>query len=230
MEVVITLEEMRAYGAQLVDDISRTYFTDDMWNIFLNDAAKECQKKLLAAGNNWYVQVDTSQTLVNGTANYALPANTINVNRVEIVQNPGINETWYSLQDITLNQQSYFKASSSISGGPACFYLQGASTMVMVPTPDASVAGRTLRLWHSPLISDVTAGASTLNVPAEFHSYVVHLATVKCFIKDSRDPSLILNQMKETEMRLEKAAIERSQTGSSRVVEVDGGWASGSMW
>lgn len=221
---------MKAFGAQLCDDIQQTYFTSAMWDIFLNVAAKECQKKLLAAGNNWYLQVNTSQTLVNGTANYALPANTINVNRVEIVQNPGVNENWYALQDITLNQQSYFKASSSITGAPSCFYMQGASTMVFVPTPDASVAGRTVRLWYSPLIADVTSDSATLDIPDEFHTYVVLLATVMCFLKDSRDSSLIVASMKDTEMRLEKAAIERAQTSASRVVEVEGAGFGGGMW
>lgn len=229
--MVINLGEMKAYGAQLVDDIQQTYFTSTMWNIFLNASAKECQKKLLAAGNNWYLRVDTSQTLINGTASYTLPVNTINVNRIEIVQNPGLNESWYSLQDITLNQQSYFKASSSISGAPAVFYMQGASLIVMVPQPDASVAGRTVRLWYSPLIAEVTSDSDTFDIPAEFHTYVVLMATVMCFLKDSRDPNLIVSAMKETEMKLEKAAIERSQVGASRVVEVDGGgWWSGGMW
>lgn len=226
----MTLGEMKAYGAQLVDDILFGYFTSATWDAFLNQSAKECQKKLVAAGNNWYLTVDTSQTLVNGTGTYTLPTNTLEVNRIEIVQNPGVNETWYTLQDITLNQQSMVKANSSISGQPAAFYLQK-NSLVMWPQPDASVAGRTLRIWYSPLIADVTVDANTFDIPATFHEYVVLLATVKCFLKDGRDPQFILNQMKDTEYRLEKAAIERTKTAASRVVTVtDGIHGDGFMW
>lgn len=216
---------MKAYGGQLVDDLLQGYFTSTTWDIFLNQAAKECQKKLVNAGNNWYLTIDVSQTLINGTGTYSLPANTLEVNRIEIVQNPGINESWYTLQDITLNQQSMVKANNAISGQPTAFYLQK-NSIVMWPQPDASVSGRTIRLWHSPLIADVSSDAATVDIPAEFHEYVVLLATVKCFLKDGRDPQLILNQFKSTEDRLERSAIERARTEASKVVVVD----DGDMW
>lgn len=216
----MTLGDMKSYIGQIVDDIFQGYFTSTTLEIFLNQSAKECQKKLINAGNNWYLAIDTSQTLINGTGTYSLPTDTLEVNRIEIVQNPGLQESWYTLQNITLNQQSMVKANNSISGQPTAFYLQK-NSIVMWPTPDASVAGRTIRLWHSPLISYVSSDAASLDIPNEFAEYTCLLATVKCFLKDGRDPSLILNQMKETEGRLERSAVERSRTEASRVVVVD---------
>lgn len=217
---------MKAYVGQIVDDIGQGYFTSTTLEIFLNQSAKECQKKLVAAGNNWYLTVDASQTLVSGTSTYSLPTNTLEINRIEIVQNPGINESYYPINEITLNQQNMVKYSNNISGQPAAFYTQK-NSIVLTPQPDASVAGRTLRLWYSPLIADVTADGSTLDVPATFHEFICLLATLKCFLKDGRDPSLIKDQLRETENRLERAAIERARTEASRVVVTDGdsgGW------
>lgn len=216
---------MKTYISQIVDDELFGYFTSAVLNNFLNQSAKECQKKLVAAGNNWYLTVDTSQTLINGTSTYALPTNTLEINRIEIVQNPGVNESYYAINEITLNQQNMFKYSNNISGQPEAFYTQK-NSIVLVPQPDASVAGRTLRLWYSPLIADVTNDSSTFDIPATFHEFVCLLATLKCYLKDGRDPALIKDQLRETENRLEKAAIERAKTEASTVVVVDGdgGW------
>lgn len=209
----MTVGEIKAYVASLVDDLQYAYFTETELLRFINQAQQETQKKLVLAGNNWYVKIDQTQSTVVNQANYTLPTDFLKMNRLELVNNPGNNEDRYSLKSITLNQKDMgFQASDSVG-----FYLLK-NILYLNPKPQNI---RTIRMYYTYRIAAVVLDADIPDVPPEFHEYLAYLVALKCFQKDGRDPNFILQQTKVWEDNLEAEAIERNQDHASCVVVVD---------
>lgn len=216
----MTVAQMIAYILSEVDDLQGAYFTEPQLIRYINQAAGECQKKLLAAGNNWYVKktADGAYLTVANQDTYTPPTDLLNLNRLEIVQNPGVNENRVALTSITLNQKDYFYGYSQ---WPVAFYFQK-TDIVMCPAPQ--IAGLTIRYYYSYRIAEVTTTAETVDVPPEFHEYICYLSIMKCFAKDGRDPGYFLGMVKEIEQRLEKQAIQRAQDHAPGIVQTSDGW------
>jgi len=204
--------EMFTYISYVVDDLGFGYFTKPQLLRFLNQSAQECQKKLLAAGQNWYLKIDQTQTTIANQKLYTLPTDLMDLNRIELVQNPGINEIRVALTSITLNQQDGF---ANVVATPVAFYFQK-NQIALVPTPDNSVY--TIRIYYSYRIPEVVLEADIIDAPSEFHEYICNLAILKCFMKDGRDASLILRYTDDVEKRLEKQAIQRAQDRANTIV------------
>lgn len=213
----MTVLEAYNYVASLVDDRSFGYFTKDQLLIFLNQSVQECQKKLIASGNNWYLKVTPdsgvgSYTTTANQATYTPPTDMMNINRIEIVQNPGVNENRTNLTSITLNQKDFFYGYSQ---WPVAFYFQK-SDIVMCPAPQQS--GLLIRYFYTYRIAALVNESDEIDVPNEFEEYVCYLTTLKCFQKDGRDASLILRYTDDVEKRLEKQAIQRAQDRAPSIV------------
>lgn len=204
------------------DDPQGAYFTQPQVIRYINQAAQECQKKLIAAGNNWYLKrtpdsgPGSTFTVLNQDT-YAPPTDLLDINRLEIVQNPGVNENRVALTSITLNQKDYFYGYTQ---WPVAFFFQK-TDIVMVPTPQT--AGLLIRYYYTYRIAEVTLVSETVDIPAEFHEYVCALAILKCFAKDGRDASLFKTIVDETEKRLERQAIMRAQDHCPMVISTGDG-------
>lgn len=219
----MTVAQMIAYILSEVDDLQGAYFTEPQLIRYINQAAGECQKKLLAAGNNWYVKktADGAYLTVANQDTYTPPNDALDINRIELVQNPGVNENRVALTSITLNQKDYFYGYTQ---WPVAFYFQK-TDIVMCPAPQ--IAGLTIRYYYSYRIAEVTTTSETVDVPPEFHEWIVYLCIIKCFAKDGRDPGYFLGMVKEIEQRLEKQAIQRAQDRASTVVLTSDGSVGG---
>lgn len=220
---------MISYTLSEVDDLQGAYFTQPQLIRYINQAAQECQKKLIAAGNNWYVKVTPdsgvgSFTTTANQATYTPPADLLDLNRLEVVTNPGINETRVALTSITLNQKDFFYGFSQF---PAAFYFQK-SDIVMCPAPQQT--GMLIRYYYTYRIPEVTLTSETVDVPPEFHEYVVAQVIIKCLAKDGRDASLFAKIVDETEKRLEKQAIQRAQDHAPQVTLVSEGAGFGGFY
>lgn len=211
----MNLGEMKEYIGSLVDDKAYSYFTETELVRFLNQAAREVQKKLIQSGNNWYLKIDSSIPTVVGQQEYSVPTDFLKMNRVELVT--GIStpsESVITLNNMTLNQQDYF---TNLNSTPVGYYLRK-DKFALVPRPDSV---KTLRLWYTYRITDVSGNTQTIDVPEEFHTYLCHLAAIQCFLKDNRDPSLLLGWTKEVEENLKRDAMERTQDRAVSVVVTD---------
>lgn len=220
----MTLTELRAYVSYLVDDLDQTYFTPVQLNRFLNEGLRQCQKKLIQSGNNWYLRRAT-RSLVANQQDYKLPCDFLKLNRIEIVTNPGINETSYSLSSITTNQQGGF---AKYSQNPVVFFLEK-DLLMLVPIPQLV---NTMRLYYTYRVEEMVLDADEPDAPIEYHDYIALLAALECFIKDGRDASLLLAKKNEIEKALDQDAIERIQNHASMVVmtDDDGGGGGGMGW
>lgn len=209
----MTVGEIKAYVASMVDDLQFAYFTESELLRYINQMMRECQKLLLQSGNNWYVKIDQSQQTVLNQIAYTLPTDFLIMNRVELVQNPGVNETRYSVQSIVLNQKDSIAFDSDV----AAFYILK-DTFYLTPQPQTV---KTIRMYYSYLIPEVALDADVPDVPKQYHEYIADRVAETCFLKDGRDASFIRFRCDQVEKALLQTAIERNQDHASRVVIVD---------
>jgi len=225
----MTVLESYNYVASQVDDLLFGYFTKPQLLIYLNQAVQETQKKLIAAGNNWYLKkTDDSGpnayfTVVNQSS-YAPPADLMDINRLEIVQNPGVNENRVALTSITLNQKDYFHGYTQ---WPVAFFFEKTNINI-VPAPQ--VGGLLIRYWYTYRIAPLVAESDTIDLPQEFVEYANYLVILKCFAKDGRDPGYFLQMVKDIEGRLERQAIMRAQDHAPQIVQTSDGSGYGGFY
>lgn len=208
----MNLGEMKAYIGSLVDDKAYAYFTEPELTRFINQSAKETQKRLIQSGNNWYVKKDETIVTVVGQQFYNFPSDFMKLNRMELVTDINTNsEVSLTLNSITLNQQDAFSKSAATPVG----FFDMKSTFGLVPKPDSV---KTLRMYYTYRIVEVSSNSDIVDVPEEFHTYVCHLAAIQCFLKDNRDASLLMRWTSEVERNLDKDAEQRLQDQANKVV------------
>ena len=214
----MTVGQIKAYVASMVDDLQFAYFTEPELLRYINQMQQETQKLLIQAGNNWYTTIDATQSTVINQGNYTVPTDFLKMNRIELVTNAGVNETRYSIQSITLNQKDAVSFDSDVAG----FYILK-STLWLSPFPSTV---RLIRMYYTYRIAAVAVDADIPDVPLEYHEYIADRVAEICFLKDGRDASFIRYKCDKVEQFLKQDAIERSQDHASRVVIVndDGGY------
>lgn len=214
-----TLSEGLSKVSFLCDDLQFGYFSTLQITRFLNDAQFEVQKRLLQAGQNYYLTC-VQTTLTIGQADYALPSDTLHTHRLEmIIQGLGTsNELTQPLRPITLNQQDVYPFTQ---GSPQGYYLRKAK-LVLVPNPDTNYV---LRLSYSYRVAPLVNLSDAFDCPEQFMEWVVILAAIDCFIKDGRDMSALMAKKEFYEELLKQESTSRSQDGPRMVrVTGDGGF------
>lgn len=216
----MTRAELKIYIRGITDEIDSLYLTDDLLNTWLNLAQRHVQAKLLQAGQNWYEQVFQTLTVL-GQADYVIPTNFRELHRMELVTSgTGVNEIRCKIYEITNNQQDYIP----ISLGQPIAYILKKNRFTLSPTPDTS--NLVLRIYYSPMTTDMTGDSDEPDVPEEFHEYVAIVAAYNAFIKDDRVPNnLLVKEAKYDEM-LKQMADDRTVDAPRSVVvttDYDGG-------
>lgn len=209
----MTVGEIKTYVSYLVDDLQFGYFTSTQLDRFINQAQIEVQKKLIRAGFTWYLKIDATLVSVVNQADYALPTDFLEINRLEYVTNPGVSESRITLNSIDgLSELDYFV---EYNGQPRAFYLKK-NNITLVPKPDT--AGIYLRIYYNYQIANNTVDADVPDIPTEFHEYLAHLVAIKCFIKDGREYSLLAAYTQEVEKNLLMMATSRLQDKPRMVI------------
>lgn len=207
----MTRAEIRTLMRSWLDDASGGYFDDSTCNTWINLAHRQLQMLLLQAGQNWYEKPAETLT-VRGQADYVLPSDFVTEQRLEIVQSgTAENEIRQKLIEVTTNQQDFVP----ISLGLPNYYTIRKDRFTVYPTPDAAY---TIRLYYSPLVSDLGADSDVPDVPEQFMEYVAVLAAYNGFIKDDRPPQNLTAKMAQFEMLLKQMAADRTQDAPRSVV------------
>src|SRR5688572_13141534 len=79
-----TRAQLRTLALSWLDDPNGEYFTAAEMNVFLNNAQRELQKKLIDKGENFYVQ-RLLGTMVIGQDTYTLPTDFKKSHKLEII-------------------------------------------------------------------------------------------------------------------------------------------------
>lgn len=200
----MTRAEIRNLVLYWLDDLNAGYFTEPQVNVWINNAQKECQKRLIKAGQNYYVEC-VQTTLVVNQRSYALPEDIKKINRLEIIVS-GVtpNESVTPIIPITLMQQDMLPTGN---GTPSCYFLSK-NKLTLLPAPDTALV---MRLDYSYLVADMTADSDIPDVPESYHEYIALLAAQDGFLKDGRANELLLKKIAEYEKDFDIDAQERNQ-------------------
>lgn len=222
----MTRTDLRTMVLSWLDDLQGAYFTPAQVNVWLNMAQRQVQMELLQAGENWYMKpVET--LMVSGQQDYMFPSDFVYEHRIEIVlSGTGSNENRQPLIFITTNQQDQVPISIGV---PSCYYIKK-DRFTISPTPSTAMSNKTLRLYYSPRVADMTSDSDSPDVPEQFMEYVAILAAFNGFIKDDRGAENLLSKKTEYLNILKKMAEDRNQDAARQVVMVEDYDSAGGMW
>lgn len=210
----MTVAEIENLVVSWLDDPNKTYFTPAQLLTWINLAHRQVQMLLLQAGQNYYMKPVETYTVAN-QSDYAMPSDFITEHRLEyVISGTGVNENRIPLSEITTNQQDLINITS---GQPSNYYIKK-DRFTLSPTPDNVYL---LRLYYSPIVSDLVFDSDVPNVPEQFMEFVAILAAYNGFIKDDRVPSSLAMKMGQFEALLKQMSAERTQDHSRRIVELN---------
>lgn len=194
-----------------LDDPNGTYFIDTDVNTWINLAHRQLQMMLLQAGNNWYMKPVESYTVV-GQSDYLFPSDFMVEHRIEVIlSGSGTTENRQPLVAISTNEQDFVPTTS---GNPACYYIKK-DRFTISPTP---ATAQLMRLYYSPLVTDLAADSDTPDCPEQFMEYIALLAAFNGYIKDDRAPQNLMAKKAEFEALLKQMSVERTQDRSRQVI------------
>lgn len=217
----MTFSDLKTLVSYWVDDLNKTYFTPTQLGVFINNAQREVQKRLLKANYDWY-SVCKQTTLVVNQSNYALPENFLKLNRLEVVISGTVpNEVAQQLGPITRNQQNFI---NSQTGTPVCYYFNK-NSLTILPAPNLN---QVMRLSYAYLVSDMVNDTDVPDVPEQYQELIAIVAARDCLIKDTRESALLNEKLAQYEQMLKEDATQRNIDESRRVIETganqDFGW------
>lgn len=179
----MTRGQLRNLVLSWLNDPDAGYFTIPEVNLWLNNAQKEVQKKLLQAGQNWYLTCAQTQTAINQDC-YALPVDFLKVQKFEIVlSGTSPNENTAILLPGTPMEVSGIQG----PGTPQRYFFKK-DCAVLKPIPTQVW---TIRMLYSYLVQDMTNDNEEPDAPTQYHELLACYATKDGFLKDGSDPSQI---------------------------------------
>lgn len=213
----MTRAEMRTLISQWVDDPDFGYFTEATLNTFINNALYEVQKRLIMAGENFYITCVTTPT-VTDQAEYALPDDFWGVRKVKVITGgSGVTASYVILDAISMGQSNQF----ATTGCPQAFYLKK-NNIVLVPAPNTDTY--TIELEYAYQIPLMTLDNDVPDVPTHFQEYVAILAAYNCFIKDDRVPSILETKRDQYEKLMDEAADNRVMSKARTIIITSDGY------
>lgn len=208
---------LRNLARYWLDDLQGGYFTDTQMNVFLNNAARQVQKILIQSFEGRY-EIPKQTTTVAQQAFYALPSDFLKVNRLIYVCSGSseVNEEVSPLQFVTQNEADGFDK----LGTPYAYTIIG-DKLKLFPAPDSA---KTLRMYYTYRITDMSQDSDTPDVPEEYHEFIAILAAKDGLIKDGRDIKEMLEKEKTYLASIKQDAENRNVDGPRHIVRTQGGW------
>jgi hypothetical protein len=221
----MTRLEIQQLVSQWVDDTDQGYFTPTILNVFINNALYEIQKRLVLAGENYYVRCVTTP-VVQDQNMYALPTDFWGIRRLRIITSgSGATADRATVGPITMNQEEMLPK----TGLPKGFYLSrdSAKNPVLFLAPAPTTTTWTIEMDYVYIISMMSNDSDLPDAPEHFHEYIALLAAYNCFIKDDKVPTILQKKIDYYEDMLDDAADNRVMAGVRNVVITpEGFWGS----
>jgi len=219
----MTRGELRTLVLSWLDDANAGYFTPAQVNVFLNNAQRTVQKRLIKAGQNYYVKCVTTSLVVN-QADYVLPLNFKKVHRLEIIiSGSSPNENVCPLAPITINQQDYI---ANGAGTPSAYFIKK-NRLVLRSVPDQTYS---MRMLYSYEVADMELDADEPDCPPAYHELIALHAAEDGFLKDGRSSELLSKKLEQYKIELDQDAQERNQDVPRMVVQTNNDYDGGFFW
>lgn len=196
-----------------LDDVNGGYFTKTQVDVWLNNAQRECQKLLIQAGENYYVEKMSGSTVQNQDT-YVLPADFKKCHKLEIVlQGTSPNEVRQTLSPVTLVQLDMI---SQTTGVPTAYNIRR-NVVTIRPIPDNIY---TMYLHQTYRVVDMVNSTDLPDVPQDYHEFLAILAAIDGFLRDQREPSAFLTGKRDWYMALMKQDADNRDLTAPKCVVV----------
>lgn len=210
----LNLLELKNLTVSYLDDLEFGYFTQPQVTRFLNNAQRKVQRTLIDMKQNFYLQCVQTNTVAN-QCNLVLPQDFMMAHRVEIIIG-GVfpNESKFTIEPITLNQQDLLQSTPSTPGA----YFFKKNNLILAPMPDGPYL---LRLVYSYEVTDMLNDAEVPDVPERYHELLAVYAALDGFVKDDRDNTYLMKLKDEYIEMMKAEAAQRQEQRSREVVTQD---------
>lgn len=201
-------------SARTFPDNTSGFWTDAILADFHNLAQEEIQQEIIQAHEDFFL-TQTSINIINGTAEYALPADFIKLRRVEDVRQGNANPV--EIQPIRFNEKgqgrSVFVNSAAQYGGG--YYIRD-SRIVFDLTPTYTQNSAVL-LHYIKRLPDVTASTNSSELPVEHHRAIVY-GIVRLALWAQQSDTNKADSEYERQMSRIKSQVENRQSQRPRTV------------
>jgi uncharacterized protein YdcH (DUF465 family) len=184
--------------------VNSKFVSDSELTGYVNSSIAELYDLLTAAYGSDYNLSSYSFTTVNGTQDYALPADFYKLKGVDSQIN---NDLWFSIRPFNFNERNRNQDIVwGLIGGPSIRYRMVGGNIRFSPMPTGIF---NMRLWYVPLATKLVADADVFNDINQFSEYVVVDAAIKMMQKEESDVSVLMAQKNELKKRIESMAADR---------------------
>lgn len=203
--------ELRTLALSWLDDLAGTYFTESQMNVWLNNAQREVAKQLIQSGEQWYTTRASTGIGPNYTV-YTLPEDFLRVDKLQILISGTVpNQNFQLLTPVTLVQLAQLSPPSI--GTPSAYAIRK-NYLVITPIPSQAY---TIYMDYTYRVADMGSDTDIPDVPPQFQEYIAVLAAADGFLKDQRDPSMIMAK-KEYYLQLMKQDSQNRNVDAPRMV------------
>jgi hypothetical protein len=211
----MTFQDLQTLASDWLDDPNNGYFTLPVLKQRLNLSARELQKRMISANQEYYTTCVKTNTVANQNV-YSLPTDFFQVLRLSyITQGSGALAQEQKIYQMTPNQRDQL---SEVSGQPQFYYFQG-NNIILAPTPDAIYE---VHLEYAQNLQDMVNQTDVPNAPQQYHEYIAVLTTRDCLIKDGRPLGSIEQKLTDYETLLKQTSVQRSADGPRMVTSTNG--------
>lgn len=206
----MTRLDLRNLCLYWLDDLLGTYFTPVQVNLWLNNAQREVQKQLIQAGEYFYAHTVVTNTITDASS-YNLPSDFLKCHKLEAVQSgTGVNENRCMIFPVTFVQLDQV---SQTSGFPAAYCIKQ-NCLILRPIPSQAWP---MKLTYAYRVQDMVNDSDVPDVPVQYQEYLAVLATLDGFLKDNRDPSMVMTK-KQYYLDLMKQDAQQRRIDAPRMV------------
>lgn len=206
-----TLLQLRTRARQRANMENSQFVTDAEFNSYLNEAIADLRDKMISKVGADYFASTTTFTLVNGTENYALPADFY---KILYVEQRGIDQLYYKMRRFEVAERS-LGASPISYYAPEIKYRLTANNITF--TPVNQLGGIQVRLTYVPVPTELSADNDTLNGYNGWETYVILLAARKALVKEESDVSQVDSELQSLIQRIEAMADNRDHGQPFRI-------------
>ena len=200
---------------------------------YINDSIAEFQDILIANyGEDWASTGMTFMSVTASVGSYTLPTDCQKVRAVDVLvagSSGSAVATWQALDNVSFENRNVIDPWSYDTpvGSRFGYHLMGASTMMLLPTPQASA---TLRLYYIPTSTLLTGSGDTLDGINGFDEYVVIDAAIKCRDKAQMEVGVLVARRENMLERVKKMSSNRVIGSVPTIRDTRGGWLTTGRW
>lgn len=206
-----TLSDLRTRVRQRANMENSTFVTDAEMNRYINYSINMMRDKMIIKTGEEYFADSQNYTLVDGTEEYALPADFYKVISCQL---QGDSTLFFPMKRFEYAEQNEFARPLYNRASDIRYRIRGANLVI---NPATNVGGRVIRLIYVPLPPELSGDLDTLGGFNGWDEYVVLSAAIKCLQKEEQDVSDLKQELMIMDARMDTMMDNRDHSQPARV-------------